>query len=110
MAEPSNTPTVLSCLINGPAKNLPTAINPVTKARINIGLAPALAKIGPTHCCGPNSEIAVSAMQAAMKRYRGFNIALKFARVLSPATLGFGKLCPKNNTAYIIVGIKITHI
>ena len=91
-AEPSNTPTVFNFLINGPAKYLPTAIKPVTNAKINIGLAPAFAKIGPTHCCGPNSDIAVKAIHAAINKYKGFNMALKFANAELSPILGLGKL------------------
>ena len=80
MADPNKTPAVFNFSTNGPPKYLPTAIKPVTNAKISIGLAPALASIGPTHCCGPNSEIAVNAMQHATKMYNGFNIALKLAK------------------------------
>ena len=92
MAEPSKTPTVFKLLISGPAKYLPTAIKPVTKAKINIGLAPAFERIGPTHCCGPNSDIAVNAIHAAINKYNGFNIALKLSKVEFAEILGFGKV------------------
>jgi hypothetical protein len=50
MADRNKTPIGLSLCIIGPAKYLPTAIIPVIRAKINIGLAPDFSRRGLSHC------------------------------------------------------------
>jgi acetolactate synthase-1/2/3 large subunit len=89
-----------------------SVLKPITKSTIRIVdardtknitekmISKALtARMGPTHCCGPNSEIAVRAIQAAMNRYSGLSIALKLAIAELASALGCGNACPKNITA-----------
>ena len=68
------------CII-GPAKYLPTAIIPVIRAKINIGLAPDFSRSGLSHCCVPNSAVAVNVMQIAIKINSGVNKDFKFRTV-----------------------------
>ena len=75
IAPPSNTPVCPKALTTGPAKNLPTAITPVVKAKINIPDAPLELNTMFAHCCGPNSEIAVKAIQIKRKKNTELKIA-----------------------------------
>ena len=100
IAPPKSTPVCPKAFTTGPAKNLPTAITPVVKARINMPEAPLWLNTILDHCCGPNSEIAVKAIAKNRKINTGLNMALKLEPTdVTPSTEGLGKALPKKSTA-----------
>ena len=100
IAPPKSTPVCPKAFTTGPAKNLPTAITPVVKAKINMPDAPLELNTTLAHCDGPNSEIAVSAIAMNRKINTGLNMAFKLDPTeVTPATEGLGKALPKKSTA-----------
>src|SRR5690625_1614313 len=111
IAPDQRTPVWPKESITGTAKYLLTAINPVTRDKINIGSAQLYPKITLIHCSATNSDIAVKDIHKNKKIKTGLPIALKFSfNERSSAILGLGNLCPKKSNAYITVGIMIIHI
>src|SRR5690606_41516905 len=109
-APQSSTPVWPRARTTGSAKNRPTAINPVTSASTSMGCAPLLLMMIPTHCCGPNSLIAVSDMATNRNRKVGVTIAFKLVdREVAPSTCGLGKALPQNRIALITVGTMVNH-